>query len=239
MLEIAEIVDVAFIVFVSAACFISLNRDASGIEESAHRWREELHALQNVLRALIEEASTASNSLDRRLLKRKQELEQILIAAEKKVEEKTLNISASKQPVVASSNLAPIEPPWAKEKPQVKSPQKQASLLNEQLEILKEKEERHTFEKLNIVDPTTYRIARRLLSAGHEIHVVARKLELPLAEVRMLDRLMREEKQIDMAVTSVQTKEIKQNDFIKAEFSGEKPAPRSLAQQIERETALL
>jgi hypothetical protein len=43
-------------------------------------------------------------------------------------------------------------------------------------------------------EPSAYRIAKRLLSEGKEIHVVARKLEIPLADVRLLDRLLREEK---------------------------------------------
>jgi hypothetical protein len=45
----------------------------------------------------------------------------------------------------------------------------------------------------SIIDPTTYSVARRLLARGAELHVVARKLEIPLAEVRLLDKLMRSE----------------------------------------------
>lgn len=41
------------------------------------------------------------------------------------------------------------------------------------------------------VDAIAFKVARRLLSAGKEIHVVARKLELPIAEVRMIERMMR------------------------------------------------
>jgi hypothetical protein len=44
-----------------------------------------------------------------------------------------------------------------------------------------------------MTDPIAYRIARRLLSQGIEIHVVARKLDLPVSEIRMLDRLMLDE----------------------------------------------
>lgn len=44
------------------------------------------------------------------------------------------------------------------------------------------------------IDPTAYRVARRLLASGREIHVVARKLELPIAEVRMIERMMRLER---------------------------------------------
>ncbi|MCB0323370.1 MAG: hypothetical protein KDD69_07340 [Bdellovibrionales bacterium] len=53
--------------------------------------------------------------------------------------------------------------------------------------------ETDTFKKTSIMDPVTYRIARRLLKAGKELHVVARKVELPVSEIRLLDRLLREE----------------------------------------------
>lgn len=44
------------------------------------------------------------------------------------------------------------------------------------------------------LDMTAYRIAIRLLGQGKEIHVVARKLSLPVSEVRILDRLVREDR---------------------------------------------
>lgn len=73
------------------------------------------------------------------------------------------------------------------------APQTLASQL-EAAEALQDEVERETYEQLSIVDPTAYRIARRLLAAGKEIHVVARKLDLPVSEVRLLDRLMRHER---------------------------------------------
>ncbi len=53
--------------------------------------------------------------------------------------------------------------------------------------------ERVTFDSTSIMDPMTYKIARRLIAAGKEIHVVARKLDLPVSEIRLLDRLIRRE----------------------------------------------
>lgn len=53
--------------------------------------------------------------------------------------------------------------------------------------------ETETYHQTSIVDPTTYRIARRLLLEGRELHVVARKVELPVSEIRLLDRLIRKE----------------------------------------------
>lgn len=55
-----------------------------------------------------------------------------------------------------------------------------------------EEEDDEIFSRLSIMDKTAYKIARRLLAAGAEIHVVARKLDLPVSEIRLLDRLMRE-----------------------------------------------
>nr|MBP9838682.1 hypothetical protein [Pseudomonadota bacterium] len=43
----------------------------------------------------------------------------------------------------------------------------------------------------SILDPVTLKVAKRLLSQGQEIHRVARKLELPISQVRELDRMMR------------------------------------------------
>ena len=48
------------------------------------------------------------------------------------------------------------------------------------------------------VDPIAFKVARRLLAQGREIHVVARKIELPVAEVRMIERMMRIEQGEDI-----------------------------------------
>lgn len=53
-----------------------------------------------------------------------------------------------------------------------------------------------TFEQTSIMDLVTYRIARRLLDSGKELHVVARKVDMPVSEIRLLDNLMRQEKKI-------------------------------------------
>ena len=56
--------------------------------------------------------------------------------------------------------------------------------------------EKDTFQSTSIMDPATYKIARRLLASGKEIHVVARKVEMPVSEIRLLDRLMRQEQKV-------------------------------------------
>ena len=45
----------------------------------------------------------------------------------------------------------------------------------------------------NQIDPLAYKIAKRLITEGHEIQVVARKLGLPIAQIRVLDRIIRNE----------------------------------------------
>ena len=71
---------------------------------------------------------------------------------------------------------------------------KQPKTLQEEIELIRSDPlEGKAFIHTSIVDPTTYRIARRLLLEGKEIHVVARKLDLPVSEIRELDRLLREQ----------------------------------------------
>ena len=66
--------------------------------------------------------------------------------------------------------------------------------ITDDIELLKSDEkERAIYERLSIIDPVAYRIARRLLAGGKEIHVVARKLGIPISEVRLLDRLIRQD----------------------------------------------
>lgn len=91
--------------------------------------------------------------------------------------------------------LAPQSQP--QQQPRQQTTRSAAPTLSNQVEVtdtIEDEAERATYERLSIVDPGAYRIARRLLAAGKEIHVVARKLELPVSEVRLLDRLMRQEK---------------------------------------------
>ncbi|OVE80211.1 hypothetical protein BVY02_01035, partial [bacterium J17] len=52
------------------------------------------------------------------------------------------------------------------------------------------------YQQTAIVDPVAFKIAKRLLNSGKEIHVVARKLDLPVSEVRLLDSLLRQESKL-------------------------------------------
>jgi hypothetical protein len=74
------------------------------------------------------------------------------------------------------------------------APVKSKKLLKEDLELLIEKKRAlKAGAGTGIVDETTLNIAIRLLKAGKEIHVVARKLDLSLAQVRLLDKNLRGE----------------------------------------------
>lgn len=55
------------------------------------------------------------------------------------------------------------------------------------------------FAQTSIVDPVAYKIAKRLLLEGKELHVIARKLEMPVSEIRHLETLIRQQAQADQA----------------------------------------
>lgn len=97
-------------------------------------------------------------------------------------------------------------------------------------------------------DPMAYQVAKRLLAEGKEIHVVSRKLELPLAEVRMLDKLMRQEQSAAEAAMSTHivrnldgsselARSVSENLVRRAAPAPAPTKPR--APMIERERALL
>lgn len=69
--------------------------------------------------------------------------------------------------------------------------------LQRQIEMQTEEEvsDEHIFRQTSIVDPVAFRIAKRLLLEGKELHVVSRKLELPVSEIRHLDTLLRQDAQ--------------------------------------------
>jgi len=72
----------------------------------------------------------------------------------------------------------------------------QKSNLSKQVRVTRAEAPELEFEPRNsVIDPVAYKVARRLLTRGQEIHVVARKLELPLSEVRLLDKVIRQEQE--------------------------------------------
>lgn len=219
--SLTQFVDGAFVLLVATTAVKCLlhTRDR---DERGSRWSVELRELEQALRGLITEAGDASSKLDRSLLQRKTDLENLL----KKLNQEELK---AKKRLAGSSNAqgkAPVNSlnseldlpneSWLScTKPQdslsdlIEATTDRVSLsnnpkartlaaklaqLNDAEEMLTEEEEA-TYKQLNILDKSAYRIARRLLSSGTEIHVVARKLEMTVGEVRMLERLMRQESQ--------------------------------------------
>ena len=250
-----SLVDIGFVLLVTIACARSLFRDSDAAEHRRHAWRRELLELEETLRSLIVEAGSASGRLDRSLLQRKHELENLLKKLDDKEQGQTARMRGEPEFVAqaqASSREAAELPNETWHKPPQRQSQAQASrntapqhgktkrppvtaermgrsgledlveaaqdsialssavsksataaekptgpqTLNEEIEMIKnDPTEGATFSRTSIIDPSTYRIARRLILEGKEIHVVARKLDLPLAEVRNLDRLIRQEGQ--------------------------------------------
>lgn len=113
------------------------------------------------------------------------------------------------------------------------------SSLAQQIELINEEEELEnaTYELTSIMDRGTYRIARRLLNEGKELDIVARKLELPVSEVRLLERLMRQEK-LNQEAEDLPRKE---KYHVVREKKPTKPSylRQSIESDIEREVALL
>ena len=220
-LSLQQCTDIGFMLLVCFVCAKVLFGQNGGGDVRRAEWRSELSELEASLRGLIAEASTASSALDRNLLQRKRELEQLLAQLEGHEQKPIVppapvsGYNRSKKP---NKEAAPTEelpnPTWGI--PATSSGQEPApvpsgnatsewSLGSSVLQGAKQQEqegevedplERETFAQMSIMDPITYKVARRLLIAGKEIHVVARKLELPISEIRLLDRLMRREQAI-------------------------------------------
>jgi hypothetical protein len=63
--------------------------------------------------------------------------------------------------------------------------------LREAIEIQAIEKDNYLFQQTNIVDPVSFKIAKRLLLEGKEIHVISRKLDIPASEIRHLESLLR------------------------------------------------
>lgn len=216
--NLSTLIDIAFVGFVSFACWKSMRLASAGAAGMSEAGRAELQELEKVLRSLIDEAGEASVGLERRLSRRKEEIEMLLKRAEQLVQDAPQQQPSSRQ---APRNAAPKQRPvpaaettllelddelpntsWqtSRQPRGAQDPiETAAARQRDTVQLTKNTEEelsqaaQRTFAQLSITDPIAYKIARRLLSQGVEIHVVARKLDVPLSEIRVLDRLMREE----------------------------------------------
>ena len=80
--NLSTLIDIAFVGFVSFACWKSMRSAAAGAAGMSEAGRAELQELEKVLRSLIDEAGDASAGLERRLARRKEEIESLLKRAE-------------------------------------------------------------------------------------------------------------------------------------------------------------
>ena len=212
--NIQAVIDIMFAIVVVAACFITMSQSSRGGSDRKNaKWRDELIELQSVLKELIENAGIASNNLDRRLLKRKEELEVLLqkIEDQQKLHksEELPNPSWSQKKESVNRTMTDFtsetEPTTVSEQQdRQQSPLDQheelerlisfAKSINQDIEKVDEPMTGLNVQNFaNQIDPSTYKIAKRLIAEGHEINVIARKLEMPLAQVRLLDRIIRNE----------------------------------------------
>jgi len=203
-LHIEAIVDTAFMVLVIFTCWRVLFGKQATQNVQNPRWKEELAELEKSLGRLIEEAGQASYQLDKNLQRRREELEEVLSKVERKqhqaVEQSTVEAQNVEEPSIEIPNDLPNST-WLE--PLKKEPtQNPAPSLDEQIEVatadspLKSREETLSEKMLaQWIDPVAFKVAKRLLGRGQEIHVVARKLGIPTAQVRLVDSILRRERQ--------------------------------------------
>lgn len=228
----SNLIDVGFTVFTTAICIKFLTHQTINNENVINHWRKELKGLELTIRALILEATTANNSLDRTLIKRKSDLERLLhrlekienkldkpeklpneswsrkeddIKLEKIIEEKNLEteqmelsylVEDTKDSISLSSQrtsrvVKPKTTTSVMAAAMAKS--KLATALKEQIEVSESANITQELIKTSILDPVTLKVAKRMLSQGKEIQVVAKKLDLSLQQIRTLDKMLRKQ----------------------------------------------
>jgi hypothetical protein len=214
------IIDIGFVILVVGLCGHNVFIATRSAEKRSKQFYQELRDLEKSLRSLIDQAATQSHQFEQSLGRKKHELEFLLRNLEsiessakasgvinefpnetwnrpnrpsRGMNEYTLgdedNYTIELEQVANLQqdkiNISRARTP--KESKQViADPRKARKTLNEKIQVSK-----NGIPIRRGPDPVPYRIARRLLASGQEIHVVARKLELPLSEVRLIDKLIR------------------------------------------------
>ncbi len=224
----SNLIDIGFTVFTTAICIKFLTQQTIDNEKAISHWRKELRGLEQTIRALITEATTANNSLDRTLVKRKSDLEKLLyklekienkldraeelpneswsrkeddIRLEKIVEEDQIELGFlaedTRDSVSLSTkhnsaeNLKSAKALSVRTSAIIKN--KATKNLREEIEIKKPGKIKQEQINTSILEPVTLKVAKRMLAQGKEIHVVAKKLDLSLSQIRVLDRMLREQ----------------------------------------------
>lgn len=208
MVNVSQLVDVGFVAFTVFTCGYALFGNKDNGEARSKKWIAELSSLQDALRELIGEASAASGNLDRNLQKRKIELERLLqkIDTAQRVnvkpvsrprEEELPNESWIMETAPRRKTAPAVSPESSRQEKIVKAANRLSpanSELAKRIEVLLDAKNKRPSTTDEVIDPAAYKVARRLLEAGKEIHVVARKVGLPIEEIRVLDSMIREER---------------------------------------------
>lgn len=202
----AQLADTGFVLFVVFTCGYSLfaNKEQGG--QKSRKWIQELAILQETIRELIGEASSASSQLDRTLQRRKLELEKLLTKIDNSPtyspdmpneswEEwpiqrapRPQERAAAPKPAPQQNRIQPKQQPSSIRRP---IPLTQDSELARRIEVFLDDKKPSRMVSEESSDPAAYKIARRLLESGKEIHVVAKKVGLPIEEIRVLDAMVK------------------------------------------------
>lgn len=230
----SQIADIGFLLVVTGISLRSLLVDRDALQKQRALWKKELVDLEGSLRDLIGEATDASNVFDSKIQRRQRELESLLGSIETKVAQIS---NASTHFKVVPTEQDRFDPPWARameeelpahlrgrlentndriqSREQVQSravsqqnSAKKEKSLREAIEIQQIEKDNYLFQQTNIVDPVSFKIAKRLLLEGKEIHVISRKLDIPVSEVRHLESLLRHND-----ATSVEGSQLKQKEL--------------------------
>lgn len=219
----SNLIDIGFTVLTTVICIKFLTQQTFDSGKTIGYWRKELKGVEQTIRNLISEAMTVNNNLDKTLVKRKSDLEKLLHNLEKienkldQVEEFPNDSWRRKEEDLRLENIEQVNQTSpnslaedardsislstkdsfsgsAKSKRTIFT--KTAKSLCEQIEIKKPeniKQTSQTPRNTTVIDPVTLKVAKRMLAQGKEIHVVAKKLELSVSQIRVIDRLLREQ----------------------------------------------
>jgi len=277
-LDFGMLVDLGFVLLVSLACAKMLLQN----DDPRARWKRELLDLHASLKELIGEASNASYSLDRNLLKRQEELQQLLNKLEavrndlsqvktsapsnaKQVSRGSQTRPAQTQIVELDEDLEQLydrrtshssdlpNPTWLERAGNgTQNPTKAPVNLIDRIEVSRSAKRTgiatlapQEQQRYRSLDQSALRVAKRLLGQGQEIHIVARKVEMSVADVRIIDKLVRQELGLEPADEAVLTPEaLRLEENLAAQLAERQQALNASPTRedrwvIERERALL
>jgi len=261
--DLKSVIDVLFMGIVLYTCWQNIFGAGGQAEKKAQQWKAEMNKLEATIKDLIREAGSAGSSLDRNLLQRKRELEDLVRRMDTYENRQLIDRSRerAKEKIKAYHNSRPAEPvdefpnaSWQRGNQNVSSRSQQNSYLDnlanaqqEQVTLSSrtpvntarevEKDLRSKIEMIRddnkrgfkgeAKDPVAYKIAARLLNAGQEIHVVSRKLGLPVAEVRLVDSMLRGSREEEGTPPMVERSRYNATENASASYNAKPLAPKN------------